>query len=167
MLQNIPEVPANRIRAMQVIVFAMMVGVIMFGLIAMYLAAGKPAGDETLAYVAAAFAGVAIPMSFLLPVLVGNGMVAKTLSETGSTDSERVPTTVGRLAEAYQTKTIVGVSLLEAAAFFNLVIHMITSLPWPLMIAGVLVIFMALKFPTPAQVDGWIERRFEELQFNQ
>jgi len=59
------------------------------------------------------------------------------------------------------------VAMLEGAAFFNLVVYIVTALAWPLVIAGILVMLMALSFPTPGGVDSWIERRFEELQFNQ
>lgn len=164
MLPNIPDVPASRIRVMQVIVFALMAGVIMFGLIAMAITAKQAPGDPTLAFVAAAFAGIAIPMSVLVPMIISGGMVRAAFAESGDAD---LSNTVSKLANVFQTKSILGVALLEGAAFFNLVVYIVTALAWPLVIAGILVMLMALSFPTPGSVDNWIERRFEELQFNQ
>lgn len=165
MFQNLPDVPAGTIRTMQIIVVALMMGVIMFTGVAMFLAHDKAAGDALLPTLAAGFAAVAIVMSFIVPPAVAKGMVAQILGREGSTENENLPGAVNALAGALNTQIIIGVALLEGAAFFNLVAYIIGAHVWSLVVVAVLLLLMAVRFPTPGQVEGWVTRQFEELQF--
>ncbi|MGE3314623.1 MAG: hypothetical protein AB7O26_05855 [Planctomycetaceae bacterium] len=163
---EIPEVSDNNIRQMQIVVFALLCGVVMFGLITMFLTWGQAPGDALVAYIAAGFGAFAIPMSFILLVVVANGAVKSVLAEARNNDYREMVASVDKLAIAYKTKLIISVAVLEGAAMFNLVAYLLERQAASLLFAGVLAVIMALLFPTPVGVQDWVQRRFNELQFS-
>jgi hypothetical protein len=172
-MQNIPPVPDQTIRPMQVIVFALMSGVITFGAITMAITVGKPAGDTTMAFVAAAFGVGAILLSFVIPPIVGGVHAGQVFAKEGSTDPENIPNTVQQLAVSYQTKLIIGDAILEGAAFFNLVAYILAVQPISLIIAGVLVLLFPLRWGSTTGLHGDLRigssalRRTEETRDNE
>ena len=67
------------------------------------------------------------------------------------TDDEQT----GRLAQAYQTKKIIGAALLEGAALFNWVCYMVDRKSETLVIVATLVVLMGSMFPTQTQFENW------------
>lgn len=134
-----------QIRVMQVITGAMVTGVAFFALIVVAIA--EPSDEERqplislVAVLLAVFAGIA---AFVVPRL---------------TSRRASPT-----PESYQTQLIVGLALLEGAAFFNLVAYLIEAQLYTLAIAGMLAFVMMLRFPTLRSVRDWIERRDREAE---
>lgn len=61
----------------------------------------------------------------------------------------------------YQTQMIIGLALLEGAAFFNCVAYMQEGNVWSLGVVGGLVVIMLLSFPTRARVAFWIENKLQ------
>ena len=59
---------------------------------------------------------------------------------------------------------IVGLALLEGAAFFNIIAYMIAGHIWSLGIVAGLVVIMLLSFPTRGRVAFWIEDRMQARQ---
>jgi hypothetical protein len=163
---DIPEVPDKNIRQMQIVVLALMLGVIMFGTITMLITWKRDPDNSTISFIAAGFAAFAIPMSFIIPAIVSSGLVKSAMAELKGDNSENLSKTVNKLSAAYQTKLIIGVAVLEGAAMFNLVANIIEAQSASLVIAGVLVLLMALLFPTPLAVENWVRRRFDDLQFS-
>jgi hypothetical protein len=59
---------------------------------------------------------------------------------------------------------IIGVALLEGAGFFNLVAYMSERQWWTLAIVGVLMLLIAMMFPTLQQFESWSEDKKREMQ---
>jgi hypothetical protein len=59
---------------------------------------------------------------------------------------------------------IAGAALFEGAAFFLLVAYLVERSPWSLAAAIVMIIGVALHFPTQQRVADWIERQTSLLQ---
>ncbi len=69
----------------------------------------------------------------------------------------------GKLCYVFTTKTIVGAAMFEGAAFFALVAYFVEGTTLSLAVAAVLIVAVALHFPTPGRVVGWIERQLSLL----
>jgi hypothetical protein len=82
-----------------------------------------------------------------------------------STDknSRRVPI-ADALLNLYLTRTIIGAAIVEGAAFFALVVSVIDEEPICLMLGGVMIVGIALHFPTRTRVTQWLETQQLLLQ---
>lgn len=149
--------PAQRLMVLQIISVAMMFGVVMFGLISVFVlkAFQQPPGWSTISVVAAGFAVIAFVMHLVVP-----GAVAASVLKQGSTSAANG---VGALAAAYQTRHIVKLAILEGAAFFALVAGIMEHHPWTLAIAAALVLVMLAEFPTQTRLNHWMESRQDSL----
>lgn len=72
--------------------------------------------------------------------------------------------TAGKLAILYLMKTIIGGAIIEGAAFFLLVAYMMEASPLSIGLAVVLVVLLALHFPTAGGMISWIEQQLDELR---
>ena len=63
----------------------------------------------------------------------------------------------GQLFVVFQTRTIVAGALLEGTAFFALITYMIERSPLALTLAVLLILGVAVHFPTRSGVIRWIE----------
>jgi hypothetical protein len=138
---------------MQIIWSAMLIGVVAFAVMALFVLP-KAAADQTfISYVAVGAGALAIVASNLLPVLIGRQLATQALSaEDLSASTEE---TAGKLALAYQTKFIVGMALLEGAAFFALVAFLLEGQQFTLMSAAALWLLMLVRFPSMSRVASW------------
>ena len=69
-----------------------------------------------------------------------------------------------RLLGLYNTRTILGGAMLEGAAFFALVTYMVERDPVGLAGAILLILGVALHFPTRSRVIRWSEEQLELLK---
>lgn len=142
-------VPQQRVLVMQIIAASLVMGVLIFAGVVVFVLKGLE--DEPTGEIVSMMAGVMAIVSFsahlIIPQIVANKAVA---AAGGKLD-------VQSMCGIYQTKMIVGLALLEGAAFFNLIAVFIEHRPWPLAIAGGLVIWMLARFPTANSVREWIE----------
>ena len=137
-----------QVRTMQIIAAALMMGVVIFALIVVAQGSlNQPAGGNTVALMGAGFALLMFVMHLTVP-----GMMAK--SAAGRVQGEN---DAGRWIGIYQTKLIIGMAMLEGAAFFNLIACMSEHNWWSLAVAGGLVLTMLIQFPTRSRVEQWIE----------
>jgi len=70
----------------------------------------------------------------------------------------------GKLAQLYQTQLIIGSALLEGAAFFATIAYMLERNPLALATAIVLLGTLAARFPTSDRVNAWLDRQLGLLQ---
>lgn len=143
----------QQVRVMQIIVFALAMGVVTLGLVVL-LVVGPSERQEVpgkefepfISYVGAAAAVVCTVVGVVLPRQM----------------SRQMPHTV----ETYQTTLIIGAALFEGPAFLNVMAYMLEGQAFSLAIAAVLLVFILLLFPTASRVEEWIEnhRRREEEQ---
>jgi len=144
---NRDKLMAN-VRVMQIITLAMAMGVLMFGLTVLLVMRPEEADQEP--FIAYLGFGLAIPAaiaSFVVPRIITNS---------------QSPTT-----ETYQTGLIIGLALLEGAAFLNIMAYMIEGTIYSLGVAAVLLVLLLARFPTVVGVSDWIEQRTRRQRENE
>jgi hypothetical protein len=126
------------IRTMQIITGALIAGVSFYAIFTLEPADGEL---EMMGMIALAFAAVMIIARFIVPGLIGDpGTLV----------------TAGELLGLYQTRMIVGLALLEGAAFFNITAFNMEHHWSSLMIAGILMFLMLSSWPTRSKIELWI-----------
>ena len=165
--------PDKVLFTMRIIAGALIAGVVMFGAIASAAVFGeRPAvqrggppaalpqnATEILMYLGLAGAVGAVVMSFVVSNLVsaaGVKGVAKMAQDGTSTGPKEL---FGRLLAVAQTKMMIALALIEGAAFFNLVAFIFTKSLIPPAIVGVLLLVMAIHFPTKFKLARWLEEQ--------
>jgi hypothetical protein len=165
-----PELNIEAIlRVERIILLAMVMGVVTFGVIASVMVFGQAQANAQPADNA--------PMPIGLPVvsLFGVGMaciavILQAFVPNAIVNAKRKPISLqfhisrGDLLPLHQTALIVAIALCEGAAFMNLVACIVEKQWWSLPIAGFLVIVMLTKFPTYHGLEEWTERQFELVE---
>jgi len=151
-----PVSPQNVGRNTQIIAGALIMGVLCFAVVALQTAQNNQVPFAILSTVAAGLAGIALPLSFIIPgFLIANQKPI--LSET------REPELSFRLARIYQTRVIVRMCLLDVAAFANLVGYTTEKQIWTWGIVAVLLACMAISFPSQVQFERWADEIRQEI----
>ncbi len=112
-----------------------------------------------LSVVAVGFAVVSVVARFLVPALIVRG--------SASSSSGRRSSPERSLVTMFQTKLIIEMALLEGAAFFALVAYMLERQLWLLTVPAVLLLLMALNFPTSTRLDRWLAEQEQLGEFDQ
>jgi MFS family permease len=182
------EFLARAIVTTRVIIIAMMVGICLFAFIVFILGlqANAPAGAAAQNAPAANGIPAVLALPFIAPVLVAAyfvpGLVRKKAraSLINGSWKERMETfqRSGRpapsnetefLISSFQTATIIQLAICEGIAFFSLVIAMITRQPWLGLVAVIMVVVIATRFPSQSRLNDWLDRErllmSEEKQF--
>ena len=128
----------------------------------------RPDGDDPFIKLAFGAAAVAAVMSSVVPNVIASGAVkaaARTLAAEGM--SPDAPARADRLRQSllavYQSSHIVGMAILEGAAFFTVFALRFGAPAWfPALTVGLLLV-MAIRFPTLARVSDWIAARRAEI----
>ena len=165
-----PELNIDAIlRVERIILLAMVMGVVTFGVVAGVLAFGQgqanaqPVADAQLPNglpVVSLFGVGMACMALILQAIVPNMMV----------NAKRKPIALqfhisrADLLPLHQIALIVAIALCEGAAFINLIACIVEKQWWSLPIAGFLVIVMLTKFPTYHGLEEWTERQFELVE---
>lgn len=160
---------------MQIIVGALLLGVVTFGLIVVAVVVGpqqlQPRADM-MTIMAAAFALVSIGASLLIPQMLvaaarrqiatgkwqppaPGAMMPPALAELGE---------AGQLVMVYQTAMIVGAALLEGAAFFGIIATMIEKSSLALAVSGVCVVLLLAKMPTIGRLSNWLDAQSRAME---
>ncbi|HUT89904.1 MAG TPA: hypothetical protein VMY37_10425 [Thermoguttaceae bacterium] len=183
---------ARRVRVPQIIVAALVAGLLVFLVIVLVVIqqgfAGVPETAPILTCVALAFALSAVLARLIVPnLIVAQGrrniiqgtwqvpMSAQSQSGYGQTMQQECAQFVertgdaGRLLFVFQARTIVAAAVLEGPAFFVLITYMIGRSPLALILAVFLILGVALHFPTQSGVIHWIDDQLrlveQERQF--
>ncbi len=155
--ENIPNFE-TRVRVLQIITFALVMGVVMFGAVVVLLlrALEPPAATPVISGIAAGFAVFAIVLHVVLPKII----VRNTLANQGPKANPE------SLLNVYQTQHIIALALLEGAAFFNLVATILEHHVWSIAVAVALVMIMLSRFPTQTRRAQWLETQRFSLDQN-
>lgn len=174
MLSETQRIQLNpAIRTMQIIVGALVLGVVNFMAVVVFVIRpqAQEAGGELplLTYLAVGFAVLGVLASIVVPAILA-GSLRKSMSvpqgPSGPVGTkESIP--IGPLLQMYQTLLIIRCALLEGAAFFCLVAHMIERQTITLAAAGVLLLVLLSQFPTRSRVESWIENEQELFELRQ
>lgn len=161
------------VRSMQIIVGALALGIINFLLIVVFVirpqALGGPAGETLLTYLSLGVAAVAVAASFIVPMVLGGSMrnSLPDSSTASNTAAAKGDANILPLVQVYQTLLIIKCAILEGAAFFCLIAHMIERQTITLAIAGVLLLVLLAQFPLRSRVEAWIESELEMAELRQ
>ena len=151
------------VSTMQIIAFAMIVGVAGFAVVCLAVTWAKPPSAQPLfSYIATGVAALLFVMRFVVPGVVTRTQIQQSLTPEKLSridDDEKRRFLYG----AYQAGLTIEYAMLEGAAFFCLVAYMIEASQIPLAAAGVLWVSMLLTFPTKARVDDWVQDQFQLL----
>jgi hypothetical protein len=158
-----PTFLAPRIRVLQILVPALVMGVLTALIIFCSLRAqgNMPPAPPTplISYVAVAFAVVILmPFAIVPQIVVNTGR--KRLAQYGGGNESLVSS----LFMTYQTKTIIACALLEGVAFFQAIAYFLEGQQISLILAIAFMAGIALHFPTRAGVERWIERQTELIE---
>jgi hypothetical protein len=168
------RVLAPRVRAMQIMAFALITGVVVFLGIACYqvLAQGAPAtprdGLPMVSLVAGVVFAGGIMASFAAPTLMTRAALQRIASSTWQvprgTDPKDAATDFAKLLAVKQTTLIVSMALLEGPAFLGCLAFFVEGQFFMLGIVTVAIVAMLLKFPTEGSVRSWLYEQTNQLQ---
>jgi hypothetical protein len=163
-------------RVLQIIVFALVTGLVTFlGVVLFLHAQPKPARNPgavlpVITVVAFTIAVVLAPLSLIIPRLVSDAarkQIAAGKWAPGNAPAGVTATTdAGRLAVVYQTQKIIGAAMTEGPAFLALIAYMLESTSAALGLALFLIVGVALRFPQRAQVQQWIDDQLGRLDMD-
>lgn len=144
---------APMLAACKIIAGSLIFGVIAFAAVAIALRLGRiPEQNSLVSVIAAVFAaGTVVVRQVVLGMIAGRAVP--------SASEPTAPTSFGM----YQTRLIVGLALLEGAAFFNVVAYLIEGHWWSFLVVTALLAWMLASFPTHGRLRQWVEDR-EQLK---
>jgi hypothetical protein len=145
-----------RVRVMQIIAFAMVLGTFAIGGVLIAVAANRPAPSEgqqpVITYIALGVTGISCVMSVLVPNLLAASAVQRAALQSRASGES----TDAGLVGVYQTTLIVGLALCEGPAIFCLIAYFVERNPLAFAGAGVAVLIMLVRFPTEDRVRDWV-----------
>jgi hypothetical protein len=159
---------SQQIRVLQIIVFALAMGVIVFAGVAIGQNLGKPhtlAGKfEPLNVAMLAFGGVAFVMGIVLPGIMFRQIQVPTAAQPQFAAHGPEVVRVLGVQMRVQTATIIGCALFEGGAFANLVAYMTTQELLHLFVAGVLLLGVLARFPLQGSTRERVERELLRMK---
>ena len=139
-----------RLRSMQIIAGALIVGVVMalvvLAIIRHTTASGPPPAVPIFTYVGVGLALVGVIAHFIVPRHIS--------SAQQSAD--------GHGLAIYQARMIIGMALLEGPALYQGIAYFIEGQALALGLGGLLLLGIILQFPTRRRVEQWLERQEEQ-----
>jgi hypothetical protein len=157
---------------MQIILAAILLGAIFFMAIALFFRqanANAPAAVPIITYVALAFAPMTPVGSFViynLALTTGRRRLAQQ-SGTAKANVSRSDPSSGdqrKLLELMATVLIMTAAPLEAGTFFLLISYMVEGYLLAMVLALILLGFLASRFPTQQRTERWLEQQQELLR---
>jgi hypothetical protein len=166
---NLEGLLGPRVRVLQIIAAALILGVLTFLIIAVVVvqqrggAAEQPGAPPVLSYAALGFFAVALLLWTFVPALAAQGPVRKIAAGTWqppqNVPATAYPSDAARLLAVYQTKTIIAGALLEGPAFLGGIAYLIEAQPITLGVPVAAVLLMLLTFPTRLRANLWLLRQ--------
>jgi len=148
---------------MRIVLFALTMGVLVFGAIAI-LTASEPKDGPFMAWIGLGMGVGPVILRQILRVVIPAGLRRGIVST--DSDSEQCRS---RLLSGYQSVFVISAALLEGGCFFNLVCYMVEK-QWPsLAYVGVCLVINLSTFPSKDGVETWIQQQLEliDLERNQ
>jgi hypothetical protein len=170
------ELP-GRVRAMQIIIAALVMGcVFILAPVLTVLASMRPIGTEYLVtWIALGFAVIALIIRAVAPTIfaaAGRKKILRALREesaegagTHTKSFDESEDEAGRhMITILLGKTILGAALIEGITFFLLIAYMLERSPIALAAAVTMIALLALHFPTFGLASNWIEGQLQLLK---
>ncbi|MEO2019784.1 MAG: hypothetical protein ABGZ53_36085 [Fuerstiella sp.] len=151
------------VRGLKIITFAMVMSVLVFMGVALAINKGAIDGEpEIMSWIGIGMAGLMIVNHVVLPNVVAKAASNKVNAEEFRAADEATKFLL--VFPAFQTRHIVASAMLEGAAFMNLVFYMMTEYVGNIAAAAVLVVLLALRFPTVSAAEFWVQDRTREIE---
>ena len=147
----------QQIRVVQIIAIALMMGVLTFGAIAFQIGNGKqPPETPMMSYIAMGLGLQMLIVHFIIPSFILKNSLKAIANQTGNVREALVAT--------HRGKTILGLAILEGAAFLALVSYLIEGHDYALGTALVMLFMMTVQFPGTNRVLNWIGTNAELIE---
>jgi hypothetical protein len=163
----------QRLRVMQIVASALVLGVLTFLAVALYVVlihnegrgTGVPPEVPMMSLLSGGFLAVMIVLSFIVPnVVTGSNLRGIAAGTWGPRPGMPVPADdAGKLLVVYQTTRLIGWSMLEGACFFALVAYLVEGQLYALAFVAVGLALLLLRFPTESRARGWLQSQTEQL----
>lgn len=158
---------APRIRQTQIVAAALLLGMASFvGLLCIIVDWPKVTWQLSgLCAIGLAFGFVMLAMAWMIPRLIaeaGTKRIAEQMQ--GILDDKHRQTASGKLAGLYTSVILVGLSLVESAVLFNLVVFLIDRRLPSLIFAALALINAVFVAPTTNRAIQWLEDRLDDLK---
>ena len=153
------------VRGMQIVAAALMIGAFNFLFVVVLTNGGDVFGlkqPALITVIAAVIGAIMIGAHFTVPGMIARSQL-KTAASQGLMGQDEESQNEKALL-VYRTQLIVGLALLEGAAFLNLAALMIDKSESSLAVFALLICLMLLKFPTRTKVTWWVQDKLRELQ---
>jgi hypothetical protein len=148
---------------MQIIATALIGGLVIAGAIVLLLALGRnqqaQPGLRVFSYITVVISVVNILLSIFVPNLFANAAVKNAELASGKSGSARGDDIGKQILKIAQARMIVGLALLEGAAFLCLLAFYLTK-SWMLMgVFLLLLVIMAAQFPMRDKLENWLDAK--------
>jgi hypothetical protein len=146
----------------RIISAALLSGVICFLIVVVFVIPGGAKNGLLLnTYAAFGIGLIALVISHIIPPLVGSGIkralaAGKQVQLPAQFKASPEVGPAGNLLFLFQTRLIIGLAILEGAAFYNLVAYMLERQQMNLVMVGLLMAAMLVKFPTHSELEKWL-----------
>ena len=161
-----PDSLAARLRVMRIITLSLVLGALSFLGYTLYSRdQGQPAPPPDLPLITYLALGLAL-IEGLLCQIVPELSLARVRREIiqGGGDCEPGPGAREDWHARYLTRLIMRLAFLEGATLFLIIAYLMEGQPVALAVAGLLLLVMALHFPSRAGVEAWVDRQCELIQ---
>jgi len=160
--QQVQMTTEQRARAMNIIWFSMILGVVVFAVIAGVQGQNqKPQEDMLLTMIGMGMAAFMFVVSLIVPNIVANQQFRATLQRGRYETDEEKKQAMNDLESVYMTKFLIGMALLEGGAFMNLVFYLVEGQILALIPVAILVALMIASRPSQAKLEAWIRNQME------
>jgi hypothetical protein len=154
--QNLQANPETVGRITQIVTAALITGVLVMVYVALATAAGPAPNLPFLSYFGIGFGVLAL---IARSIVQASMVAAMKKGLAGQSDQEQTVT----LAGIYQSKTIVGMGVLEGASLMNVVAYMTDRQLWTFGVIACLLAMMAVSFPSQGQFESWTQEMKRDL----
>ena len=164
MTSQLSQLPLNeRHRVMIIIWFALIAGVVVFGvLVSIQINGLKPdAGLPILTFIGMGMAALMLVMRLIIPDLIARTQFAQTMQTAKTEANEDEEQILGSFYQIFMVRLIIGMALLEGAAMFNLVAGLVEKQRLAFIPVAILLLVMIDSIPTKSKLDGWIRYQME------
>ncbi|MGI9519359.1 MAG: hypothetical protein ACR2NP_20070 [Pirellulaceae bacterium] len=157
-----------RIRQAKVVFGAMIAGVILCMLVVIALV--SPGFDSQFSMLSLIIFGISALVgiqALIIPRVVVVGAIRQLSPALAKLDPEQKEARdliITKTMDVWFTAMLIGVAMLEGAAFLNLAVTFIEANAWHLVAAGLFLAMMVVYFPSENRVLAWIEQRLTDLQ---
>ena len=160
---------AGQLVTMRILVGAMAAGVLVFLVLALAMASGRPDPESRISHGAVLVACLAAIACAIVPRLVTRSLLsAAAHGQAGQSAEPGGPapegqSAVGPLLGLYQTRLLVSAAILEGAALLNIVAYVLEKQPLSIAVAVILLLLMLVQFPSQRRVEDWVTRQLQDI----